>query len=454
MYRLDFPAPSADGLTTDLVFEGLDTFATVSVNKKQVLKTDNMFVSYRVDISEHVKAGGVLDLEIVFESALLRGRELVKEHSHEHNFLVRQTEVGRVPVRKAQYNWGWDWGPILMTSGPWKPVYLEQYVARVDDVWAQNEVSKDLKTCSGSVFAKVFGATEGDKAMVSLSKDGKVVFETETTIENSLAKAPFKIDDPELWYPLGYGSQTRYELQAKLIRGSTQLDSRAKLIGFRRAELIQEPDSHGKSFYFRINNIDIFSGGSCWIPADSLLPRLSKEKYYDWVKLVAEGNQVLLRIWGGGVYEHEVLMDACDELGVLVWHDFQFACASYPAYPSYLKGLETEIRQQVRRMRSHVSMIAWSGNNEDYQVRERYSLDYNLDDKDPESWIKSSFPARYLYESFIPRLVEEEDPFMIYHPSSPWGEANPRATTDPSCGDIHQWNCKYHMHIFASILTC
>lgn len=143
----------------------------------------------------------------------------------------------------------------------------------------------------------------------------------------------------------------------------------------------------------------------------------------------------------GGIYEDDAFFDACDEFGVLVWHDFQFACASYPTYHSYLESVEQEARQNVRRLRSHPCMVIWAGNNEDYQVQERYHLHYDYaGDKDPQSWLKSSFPARYLYEYLLPKIVKEEDPLVAYHPSSPWGDGKP--TTDKTVGDIHQWNSK------------
>ncbi|PTB64284.1 glycoside hydrolase family 2 protein [Trichoderma citrinoviride] len=437
----------AENATRDLVFSGLDTFATVYLNGDKILEADNMFVSYRVNVTDRIKAGSEENtLRIVFRSAIVRGEELIEEHAGEHNFLVRQTERSRVPVRKAQYNWGWDWGPILMTAGPWKPVALETYVARVDDVWAQSNVSEDLKTVSGFLFARVGGelSPPDDQVSLTLSMDGKTVFQQTVDVasaEDGLVKVPFKLEEPKLWYPRGYGSQSRYQLNAKLHRKASdagEIDSLVKLIGFRRTELVQEPDAYGKSFYFRINNVDVFAGGSCWIPADSYLANVPPERYREWAKLVAEGNQVMLRVWGGGVYEEDALIDACDELGILVFHDFQFACASYPAYPSYLKTLEVEARQQIRRLRTHPSVVIWAGNNEDYQVQERYKLDYDLENKDPESWLKSSFPARYIYEHFLPKLVEEEDPGKLYHPSSPWGDGKP--TADPTVGDIHQWN--------------
>ncbi|KAL0930557.1 glycosyl hydrolase family 2 [Colletotrichum truncatum] len=443
VYRAEFPTPSnfvTDGAVTDLVFEGLDTFATVTLNGTEILKSDNMFLEHRIHVSEHLKKEGDNVLEIVFDSALLRGRELVEKHSHEHRFIARQTEQGRIPVRKAQYHWGWDWGPILVTAGVWKPVFLEQYVARVDDVWVKGEVSADLKTVSGQVIAKAQGLA-GAKLAVTFSLGDTIVQGKQLTVnDDGTAQAGFQLENPELWYPFSYGSQTLYTVKTSLLHeDGSVLDTVNKKTGFRRVELIQEPDDLGKSFYFRINNVDVFAGGSCWIPGDSFLSTITPQRYRDWVQLLIDSNQIMLRMWGGGVYEATPFLEACDELGVLVWHDFCFACGSYPTYPSFLATVEEEARQNLKRLRGHPSIVIWAGNNEDYQVQERYKLDYNYDeDKDPESWLKSSFPARYLYEYLLPKIVEEESPHTVYHPSSPWGDGKP--TADPTVGDIHQWN--------------
>lgn len=142
----------------------------------------------------------------------------------------------------------------------------------------------------------------------------------------------------------------------------------------------------------------------------------------------------------GGIYEDDAFFDACDSYGVLVWQDFCFACGNYPTYPSFLKSVEREARQNVRRLRSHPSLVIWAGSNEDYQVQERYKLDYDYDDKDPDSWLQSSFPARYYYEYLLPKIVQEEHPSAVYHPTSPWGDG--KNTADPTVGDIHQWNSK------------
>ncbi|UPK96772.1 hypothetical protein LCI18_007707 [Fusarium solani-melongenae] len=438
IYRIRFYATTSESMTTALVFQGLDTFATVTLNGSKILESDNMHIAHRVQITHLLPPGQENELQILFESALVRGRELIHQHP-EHVFHVRQTEASRVPVRKAQYSWGWDWGPILMTAGPWRPVLLEQYVARIEDVWAQYQLSRDYKSCSGHFFTRVEGSKSGDKVVLTLLHQDKTNFQRECRVaEDGLVKIAFQLDQPLLWYPHGYGPQSRYQLIAQLFCQDQKLDARSKDIGFRHAELVQEQDDFGKSFYFRINGIDTFAGGSCWIPGDSYLSQISNDRYVEWVKLAVESNQIMIRVWGGGIYEDDAFLDACDSLGVLIWHDFAFACASYPVYPSFLKSIEEEARQNIRRLRSHPSVVIWAGNNEDYHVQERYKLEYRPEDTDPNSWLKSTFPARYIYEYLLPKLVQEEDPSCIYHPGSPWGDG--RISSDPSVGDIHQWD--------------
>ncbi|KAI3391149.1 hypothetical protein diail_7816 [Diaporthe ilicicola] len=444
----------------DLVFEGLDTFATVYLNRCQILVCDNMFTSHRVDVTDILRRAekdqGDVELEIVFESASARGRKLVTEHQ-EHNFLVRQTEAGRLPVRKAQYHWGWDWGPILTTAGIWRPVYLDHYVARVDNIFIPYDLSEDLEKVSGKVqFNVVTASQEMSKDLevrITLHRpdDENAVFEGVTKIspeqwsesKNSYrGHVSFELDNPQLWYPYMYGKPEQYNLKVELFFTGELVDAQTKHIGFRRCELIQEPcgTAEGTSFYFRVNNVNVFAGGSCWIPADNFLSRISPQRYRNWVQLMVEGNQTMVRVWGGGIYEHDSFFDACDELGLLVWHDFQFACGNYPTYTSFLNSVDAEARQNIRRLRHHPSLVIWAGNNEDYEtVQERYKLDYNPDDKDPESWLKSSFPARYIYESLLPKAVKEEHPGVIYLPSSPWS-GNGESVKDRTVGDAHEWN--------------
>jgi beta-mannosidase len=451
-YCTTFTAPTCHGrpgVTSELRFQGLDTFASVYLNGVLILDSDNMFIEYRIDVTDKLKDGDNNVLEIVFYSARKKGLQLVAQHK-EHRYIVHQTEISRGPVRKAQYHWGWDWGPILMTCGVWKPVSLDTWTSRVANLGIHYELSDDLASAKATASVEWEGAV--DQVVFTVMKRGSSVLKWHTSVNaesgarRGTTEASFIMEGIELWWPRGYGDQTLYTIKAEAYARSEtsespRLDSISLNFGFRRAELVQEPDEHGRSFYFRVNNVDIFCGGSCWIPADSLLTRLTPADYRAWVQIAADGNQTMLRVWGGGIYEADAFYDAADELGVLVWQDFMFACANYPAHAAYLASVETEARQNVRRLRNHPSIIIWAGNNEDYQIVERYGLEYDPDNKDPESWLKTNFPARYMYEHLLPNVVSEECPNIPYHPSSPFGNGHsPVLKVDPTIGDVHQWN--------------
>ncbi|KAK5940758.1 hypothetical protein PMZ80_007175 [Knufia obscura] len=448
IYRTTFaftPAAEAEHGHTDLIFEGLDTFATVNLNGKEILKSGNMFIEHRVNVRNLLKVAEDVEnvLEIVFEPARQKGIELVKQHP-EHRWIVHQTEVSRAPVRKAQYHWGWDWGPILITCGPWKPIVLHSYTTHIEDLWVEYSLTDDLQKVTGKICAIVSGS-QPENVQFDLSLDGSSITKNPMHEDPSIPgkyTSSFEVDSPKLWWPRGYGDQNLHNLHITATANQHTTTS-TKTIGFRKAELIQTPDSHGTSFYFRLNNTDIFAGGSCWIPADSFTTRLTPTDYHDWINLMATGNQTMIRVWGGGIYEPNPFYAACDELGILVWQDFMFACANYPTYPGFLSSVQREATQQVRRLRHHPSIVLWAGNNEDYQLIERYNLTYNYtSDKDPQSWLKTDFPARYIYEYQLPDIIKDETTgSVIYHPSSPWGNGESTVqTVDPTVGDIHQWN--------------
>lgn len=460
-YRTTFPTPRdlldaqpTAPVTADLVFEGLDTFATVSLNGKVILEADNMFISHRVNVNEFLTMDEADNtLEITFDSARKRGLQLVKEHP-EHEFIVHQTEVSRGPVRKAQYHWGWDFGPILMTSGPWKPIRLETYVCRIDSVRVDYEVDVSRgepgeisvvveSLCSlddANLIVEVLDAqdnvlrTSSPQPIPNVSCDSNHPTTTHFTLPGTSLS---------LWWPRNYGPQTLYRIRALLSSSTTTATTiHTQTLGFRKAELIQTHDSLGRSFYFRVNNLPIFCGGSNWIPASIFLPSLTASSYTTHLASVAASNQTMIRVWGGGIYEHPAFYTACDALGLLVWQDFMFACASYPTHPSYLASLTTEATQAILRLRQHPSLVLWCGNNEDYQLPERYHhLTYSPADKDPASWLRTNFPARYIYEFLLPDLVKAHNPAVAYHPSSPFGDGESTTlAVDSTIGDIHQWD--------------
>jgi beta-mannosidase len=276
-------------------------------------------------------------------------------------------------------------------------VRLETYQSRIEDVRVDYKLDESLKSVQGNISATIEGCSA--KTVVFTVQDGeRQVFKESADISDGVAKVEFHVNNPNLWYPHGYGEQPLYEVTATASTDGVDLHQVTRRTGFRKGELIQEPDKIGKTFFFRINGVDVFCGGSDWIPADSFTPRVTEERYRKWLEMMVDGYQIMIRIWGGGIWEEDIFYELCDELGILVWQDFMFGCGNYPAYPEILRSIETECVANVGRLRHHPSIVIYAGNNEDYQVQESYGLTYDYDDKDPESWLKTNFPARYIYE--------------------------------------------------------
>ena len=221
-------------------------------------------------------------------------------------------------------------------------------------------------------MADVEGDSFGDEVIFEISLEGKSISTERVTVENGFATATFKSQNPKLWYPHTYGKQPLYDLKATLSRNKALLDTASKRFGIRRARVIQRKldDVPGTTFLFEVNKIPIFCGGSNWIPADSFTQSIGRKKYRDWVQMAVEGNQVMLRVWGGGIFEEQDFYEACDEMGVLLWQDFLFACGNYPAHKGFLDLVKREAVENIKLLRHHPSIVIWSGNNEDYQYRE------------------------------------------------------------------------------------
>ena len=325
-----------------------------------------------------------------------------------------------------------------MTCGPWRPINLDVYVSCFSDLFLTTEVAKSLDSAVVTAKASIEGKADQVRFEVSIEATVNAV-ETVGIEEDGFAYACFKTRSPKLWYPRKYGKQPLYSLTGTLLLNNQVFDIVSKSFGLRRVELVEHKlkDASGLSFMFEINNTPVFCGGSNWIPADSFLTRLNPQKYFDWVKMVADGNQAMLRVWGGGIYEQDAFYDACDQNGILVWQDFMFACGNYPAYPDFLHLVNKEAVCNIKRLRHHPSIVLWAGNNEDYQYAESEGLEYDRDETDPETWLKSSFPARYIYEKILADITSELIPGTNYRFGSPYGGIS---TTDTTIGDIHQWN--------------
>lgn len=263
-YRTRLQRPEVPpGSKIILAFDGLDTFAEVRLNGETILHSDNMFLPYRVDVTQLMQDERDYILDVSFESALLRAREIEKAHP-EHTWVGFNGETARLAVRKAQYHWGWDWGPVLMCAGIWKPIRIEVYSAKILDIRTDVDFTPDLKSAKLQVNAETENVGKHKlHVRVAVSLNGNSIAETTGTInQDGKVSVEVTIDHPSLWMPSGYGSQSLYDIDVILSSTDEILDSASRRTGLRKIELVQQPDSHGKSFYFRINGVDIFCGGS------------------------------------------------------------------------------------------------------------------------------------------------------------------------------------------------
>lgn len=425
-YKANFKLSNPDARVHELIFEGLDTFADVYLNDNKILSTENMFTEYRKEVSDFVKPEN--ELRILFKSALHVGRELEKKHFKAIGF---NGESSRMQIRKAQYHYGWDWGPLFMTCGPYRPIKFVSYDSYIKDVYVKVDVTKDLKAFI-DVQADV-DTTSDVKLSVDVSFDGKSVKTITKTVKSGDNSIKFEIEDPKLWFPFSHGTPNLYDFKFS-VPGQT-ID---KKIGLRKVELVQESfaDQEGSSFYFRVNNVPIYCNGSNWIPGHSFQTALTKDDYTKWLEIMVTGHQNMIRIWGGGYYEQDIFYEECDRLGILIWHDFMFACGQYPAYKEFVELVSDEVKSQLRRLRNYCSLALFVGNNEDYIVAEDMKLDYDPNDK-RDDYEGTGLPARTFYEVVFPKLMGEYLAEVPYHPGSPWGG---KTAQDPTIGDIHQWN--------------
>lgn len=301
IYRTELKRPAIPtGAKVDIVFDGLDTFASVNLNGENILTSSNMFIGHRVDVTKFLfESDAPCVLEIEFDCAQLKARELRNKYK-DHKWEGFNGDMARLAVRKAQYHWGWDWGPVIMTAGIWRDVRLEVYTVRVTEVWPQIQLETDHKTATITAAAEIDAAISGSYTVsFCLSLRGKQIDCQKVLVDSNSSKsveAKLQIENPELWWPHGYGSQPLYDLSVSILEGpGKELHKMSKRIGIRSAEVIQQPDKHGKSFFFRINGQDIFCGGSCWIPADSLLPQIDRDRYRTWIDLMVKGGQTMVR---------------------------------------------------------------------------------------------------------------------------------------------------------------
>jgi len=426
----------------ELVFEGLDTYAAVTLNGVRLLDADNMFRVWRVDAKGALRAGDNT-LRVVFRSPIGEVLPRMKALGYELPAANDQGEKTSPHTRKAPYHYGWDWGPRFVTSGVWRPVRLEAWDgARVADFRVvQQRVGRDSAQLAAVV--EVVAAAAADARLVVSEEGGARLAEQSVSLRPGLNRLTldFRLARPRLWWPAGLGPQHLYRLRARLVAGGLTLDEAGVRTGLRTLELRQRPDQWGKSFEFVVNGVPVFAKGANWIPADSFPTRVTPERYRQLLTAARDANMNMLRVWGGGVYESDEFYDLCDELGLLVWQDFMFACSMYPGDREFLENVRAEAVDNVRRLRNHPSLALWCGNNEVETAWHHWGWKQNLPAKLWDDYLK-------LFHDVLPSVVAEHDAGRAYWPSSPSSNLEEDADS-PRVGDVHYWEVWHAAKPFA-----
>jgi beta-mannosidase len=410
-----------------LVCDGLDTLATVTLNGSVLAKTNNMFRQYRWEVKELLKKG-TNDLQIYFSSPVQYVSEKQKGDPLPG---VSQAIEGGPYLRKAPCQWGWDWGPQLPPIGVWKDLWLESYTqARLTDVFLRQHHYSNEVTISAECKVEAWGNASLTLRMEVISPKGKV-----STAEASAGagKVEMKVNNPQLWWPNGYGEQPLYQVTVMLCQGEDILDEWNFKLGLRTLELRRRPDEWGESFTFVVNGVPIFAKGSNWIPADSFPTRISDEYLNSLLGSTAAAHQNMLRVWGGGFYEEDRFYELCNQYGILIWQDMVFSCSVYPFDdPEFLENVRVEIAENVARLRHHASLALWCGNNEMEMGWEYWG------------WMAKAAVYRDSYDHFfhelLPGWVQESDPDHSYWPSSPSSETPFKDSNGQVKGDAHYWD--------------
>lgn len=412
-----------------LVCDGLDTLASVTVNGHVVGKAENQFRQYRWDVRKVLKAGEN-EISVAFRSPV---KYAIERNTARPLPDVNNPLAGGPYLRKAPSHFGWDWGPKLPAVGIWQDVRLEGCnTARLDDVHVRQKHANGAVMLTVSVKAERYNRKGLGVRVNLISPEGNVQ-SAETKLSGDKGSVAIDVAAPQLWWPNDMGEQPLYRVDVALTQGGATADERTYRVGLRTAELRQAKDEWGESFTFVINGVPVFGKGSNWIPADTFNTRITREQVDHLLGSAARAHHNMVRVWGGGFYESEDFYDLCDKYGLLVWQDFQFACAGYPwDEKDYVENVHEEVRDNVRRLRHRASLVLWCGNNE----IETAWADWGWNTPKNKPIIKA-------YEKFfhhtLPAWVKEEDPDLPYWPSSPSSGDFMKEPNGLKKGDVHQW---------------
>ena len=428
IYRCDFEAPDNEGADRLLLrFECLDTLAEIRLNGKPVGNAENMHRIYEFDVT------GLLEkkncLEILFRSSL---KYIKEEQSKVRAVGCIDAMDGFAHIRKAHSMFGWDWGPRIPDAGIHRPVsllYIES--ARISGFYVRQRHEEGLVTLHPEAELDCVTGQAGDYCLdlILHEPDGSV-----TVCEGMNCKNPLReirVESPRLWWPRGYGEQPLYRLEAVLKKNGKEIDRVTQRIGLRQIGICRRKDEYGESFAHEVNGITVFAMGADYIPQDNIFSRITPERSRKLLENCAEANFNIVRIWGGGYYPEDDFLDACDELGLMVWQDFMFACAVYELTDAFEENITAEFIDNIKRIRSHACLALWCGNNE----MEMFVAGggWGNSPKQMSDYFK-------MYEYIIPKLLKKYDPDTFYWPASPSSGGGFDNPNDESRGDVHYWD--------------
>lgn len=431
-YRRSFTA-DAELLSQERIFlvcDGLDTLAEIILNGQLLDKTDNAFRQYRWEVTGALREGEN-ELLILFRSPV---QYIAPKQAERPLRGVSQAIDGAPYLRKAPYQFGWDWGPQLPPIGIWKDIRLKgRSVARLDDVHLRQHHENGRVTIEAALTVEHWADAPLAAQIRVTDPDGATLEQTSEVSETSETSIEVTIADPQLWWPNDYGDQPLYKVQVLLLAKDEIHDQRTYQMGLRTIELRQKDDEWGKSFTFVVNGVSIFAKGANWIPADSFPTRPGDEHLESLIRSAAEAHMNMLRVWGGGFYEEERFYDLCDRYGILVWQDFIFSCGIYPDDETFFENVRIEAIENIRRLRHRASLALWCGNNE----MEWGWIDWGWSNSLEYQPLKDGYDR--MFHRFLPEICAAEDPDRPYWPSSP---SSNTPFIDPNgvrAGDTHNW---------------
>ena len=433
VYEKTFSADNAilDDDHIDLCFDGLDTYADVFLNGSKILEADNMFRRWRISVKPQVKTGDNV-LRVYFHSPVKVDLPKWATHPHLYQAANDQSENGglldrklSVFARKAGYHYGWDWGPRLVTSGIWRSVYLESWSkARITDTYLrQKEVTAKKALLTDVVEVEAAEDIENVVITVTDKNNGHTVANRKCSLHKGINTIPveFSIKGPRLWWCNGLGKPELYTFTTKVTAGGRLLSQQDKRIGLRSVKLVMDPDADGnRQFYFVLNGVPVFAKGTNYISQDNFLTEVTPERYCQTLKDAILANMNMIRVWGGGIYEDNLFYDLCDEMGLMVWQDFMFACSTYPAEGEWLESVRLEVIDNVSRLRNHPSIVIWCGGNECTDAWFNWGWKAKMEKSNPEGARLVESQQEHLYYDVLQEIAKQQIPDDIYTVGSPF----------------------------------